>query len=78
MTAENNKSVRSDKEGVSENDKEQPMDVDKKPCDENTASTQSTTANRPIEEEPERIVKVSNDHFILFNDLFLFCKCSGF
>lgn len=34
------------------------MDVDKKPCDESTASTQSTTANRTSEEEPERIVKV--------------------
>lgn len=40
------------------------MDVDKKPCDENTASTQSTTANRTADEEPERIVKV-----IIFKDL---------
>lgn len=78
MTADNDKSVRTDKEGVSEDDKEQPMDVDKKPCDESTASTQSTTANRPTEEEPERIVKVSCNHFILFNDLFLYCKCLGF
>jgi hypothetical protein len=34
------------------------MDVDKKPCDEITASTQSTTVNLTSEEEPERIVKV--------------------
>lgn len=59
MTTENDKSVRADKEVVSEKDKEQPMDVDKKPCEETTASTQSTTVNRTAEEEPERIVKVS-------------------
>lgn len=58
LNADNDKTVRTDKEGISEKDKEQPMDVDKKPCDENTASTQSTTANRTAEEEPERIVKV--------------------
>lgn len=52
MTSEN-------EEGGSEKDKEQSMDVDKKPCIENIASTQSTTANRTLEEEPERIVKVS-------------------
>lgn len=66
LTAENDKPVRTDKEEVaSEEDKEQPMDVDKKPCEENTASTQSTTANRTTEEEPERIVKVScsNNYF---------------
>lgn len=58
MTTENDKSIRTDKEGVSDKDKEQPMDVDKKPCEETTASTQSTTVNRTTEEEPERIVKV--------------------
>ncbi|VVC40429.1 Homeobox domain-like,BRCT domain,SMARCC, N-terminal,SANT/Myb domain,SWIRM domain,SANT domain,SMARCC [Cinara cedri] len=51
MTSEN-------EEGGSEKDKEQPMDVDKKSCIENIASTQSTT-NRTTEEEPERIVKDS-------------------
>lgn len=67
MTADNDKSIRSDKEGVSDKDKEQPMDVDKKPCEETTASTQSTTVNRTSEEEPERIVKVSCIvKFILF------------
>lgn len=63
MTADNEKSVRTDKEGiVSEKDKEQPMDVDKKLCEENTASTQLTTVNRTTEEEPERLVKVSCSH----------------
>lgn len=59
MTSENDKSIRADKEVVSDKDKEQPMDVDKKPCEETTASTQSTTVNRTAEEEPERIVKVN-------------------
>lgn len=48
----------SEKESTSEKDKEQPMDVDKKPCDDTTASTQSITESR-TPEEPERIVKVS-------------------
>lgn len=59
MTADNDRSIRADKEVVSDKDKEQPMDVDKKPCEETTASTQSATVNRTAEEEPERIVKVS-------------------
>ncbi|XP_026812991.1 SWI/SNF complex subunit SMARCC2 isoform X1 [Rhopalosiphum maidis] len=59
LTTENDKSVRADKEVISDKDKEQPMDVDKKPCEETTASTQSTTVNRTAEEEPERIVKDS-------------------
>lgn len=58
LTTENDKLIRTDKDGASEKDKEQPMEVDKKPCEENTASTQSITAHRTIEEEPERIVKV--------------------
>lgn len=71
MTTDNDKSIRADKEGVSDKDKEQPMDVDKKPCEETTASTQSTTVNRTADEEPERIVKVSYIvKFILFEILF--------
>jgi len=35
------------------------MDVDKKPCEDSSASTQSNIANRTSEEEPERIVKVT-------------------
>lgn len=66
MTSENDKPVRIDKEGISEKDKEQPMEVDKKLCEENTTSTQSTTALRTLEEEPERIVKVCS-MFTLFN-----------
>lgn len=38
------------------------MDVDKKLCEDNSASAQSNAANR-TSEEPERIVKV----FILFS-----------
>lgn len=46
------------------------MDVDKKPCEDNTASTQSSTVNRTTEEEPERIVKVSDKfNFVLVNHL---------
>jgi len=67
LATDNDKSIRADKEGVSDKDKEQPMDVDKKPCEETTASTQSTTVNRTAEEEPERIVKVSYiAKFIIF------------
>lgn len=56
-------SMTSENEESSEKDKDLSMDVDKKPCIENTASTQSTTANRTPEEEPERIVKVSFNVF---------------
>lgn len=44
------------------------MDVDKKPCEDNTASTQSSTVNRTAEEEPEpeRIVKVSDNFSLVF------------
>lgn len=58
MVTENDKSVRTEKEGVCEKDKEQPMEVDKKPFEDSSASTQSNNANRTSEEEPERIVKV--------------------
>lgn len=58
MASENDKSVRIEKEGLSEKDKEQPIDVDKKPCEDSSASTQSNIVNRTSEEEPERIVKV--------------------
>lgn len=40
------------------------MDIDKKPCEDNSANTQSNTAIRTSEEEPERIVKV----FIIFSN----------
>jgi len=58
LASENDKSVRIEKEGLSEKDKEQPIDVDKKPCEDSSASTQSNIVNRTSEEEPERIVKV--------------------
>lgn len=68
MTSEN-------EERSSEKDKDQSMDVDKKPCIENTASTQSITANRTIEEEPERIVKVSSKvNLVLFKIICYFYK----
>lgn len=63
MTAEIDKPT--EKEGGSEKDKEQPMDVDKKPCEDTTASTQSTIDNRTTE-EPERIVKVNFNNNVIF------------
>lgn len=62
MTAEADKAT--DKEGGSEKDKEQPMDVDKKPCEDSAASTQSTTDRTT--EEPERVVKVKLIVHIVF------------
>lgn len=71
MNADNDKPIKTEKEGISEKDKEQPMDIDKKPCEDNSASSQSNIVNRTSEEEPERIVKVfiifSNVYFILLN-----------
>lgn len=64
MVAEADKAIG--KEGGSENDKEQPMDVDKKPCEDSTANSQSTTENRTTE-EPERIVKVKLIFHIVFS-----------
>jgi len=66
LNTEHEKLARTEKEGVSEKDKEESMDVDKKPCEDSTANTQSTTANRNTEEEPERIVKVSVN-FIIYS-----------
>lgn len=42
------------------------MDVDKKPCEDSSASTQSNIANRTSEEEPERIVKVTVNIIVTF------------
>lgn len=47
------------------------MDVDKKPCEENTASTQSSTVNRTTEDEPERIVKASCSNSLFIYDYLL-------
>jgi len=41
------------------------MEVDKKPCEDSTANTQSITENRTTE-EPERIVKVRLIFYINF------------
>lgn len=80
MTAEIDKTTRTEKEATAEKDKEQPMEVDKKPCEENASSTQSTTVNRTSEEEPERIVKVSYNVPFGYNSLLIifYVKCLGF
>jgi len=54
------------------------MDVDKKPCEDSSASTQSNIVNRTSEEEPERIVKVTVNIMTILISFYLTTNWSHF